>query len=69
MTQNAAEQPGAPRLPSFVPRKPPLYYKPFVIRIIHYLEQSEHFVVVQATPVEPHTRVKDDSGTATRDQA
>lgn len=68
MTQNASEQPGAPRPPSVVRRRPLLFYKPYVLKIIHFLEQSQPFLVVSLTRLESQPVTNDDPAITGGDQ-
>jgi hypothetical protein len=61
MTHTAAEPPDPGRTSSSVRRKPLLYYRPHVLKIIRLLEQSETVVAVQWKRPEPPPNLGDDS--------
>jgi hypothetical protein len=69
MTQNAAETPGAPRPPSFARRRPLFYYKPQVLKLIHFLEQTEPMAVVNLARLDARHTVRDDPDAASGDDA
>lgn len=63
MAQNTAEPPEAPRPPSSG-RPPLLFYKPYVLRLIDFLEQAEPFVMAHRALSESPPRTSDDPAAA-----